>query len=153
MKNVLSSNELKRFWDKFTSSYLKTSNSIDSLFTTMCNLTMLEDLNKQVKIKNVLELACGPGKGLIHLANIFQGQNATICGTDLSTKMLDVAYDNLKRRKDINVEYKNFRNSSDSQSNESDRPTFHLYECDNENMDIFHDKNFDVLLSITHSTL
>ena len=110
MKNVLSSNEIKKFWDKFTTSYLKTSKSLDSLFATMCDLTMLEDpMNKQGKIKNVLEMACGPGKGLIHLANIFQGQNATICGTDLSTNMLDVAFDNLSKRNDINIEYNSLK--------------------------------------------
>lgn len=143
MKHVLSTQELKVFWDKFTLSYLKTGNSLHSLFYTMCDLTITEE--NKLNTENILEMACGSGKGLIHLAKLFQDKKVNIHGTDISTNMLDIACNNLMRlskKNEINFVYKEHKNIVNDSL-----PSISISQCDNEDMNVFPDKYFDVILS------
>jgi ubiquinone/menaquinone biosynthesis C-methylase UbiE len=141
MKKIANSAELKVFWDTFEKLYSKRiTYNLHSVFVNMCNITKL---HSDKKFDSILELSCGSGIGLQYLSNTFKSRRVDIYGTDISTKMLNSSYEKLKNLSDINLIYKGEK----LLNNESINPIMILDEADNEDLKIFEDKKFDVILS------
>jgi len=141
MQNVMSSSQLKTFWDKFQKLYTqRIAIDINLPLVAMCNLGRIKT---NPNIKKILELSCGPGVGLEHIiSNLTKTQNdVEIYAGDISENMLQNCFDNLKELKEINLKYK--ENSFDNNS----KLTVSLSELDNENLSTFSDKSIDVVIS------
>lgn len=140
MKKIFNSAELKIFWDSFEKLYSTRINyNFQSVFVNMCNIT---DLHCDTGKNNILELSIGPGTGLAYLYSILNKRKVTIYGTDISTNMLNTSFNNLVNLNGINLNY-----GSNKVNNDKTDVLINLEECDNENLNIFENKKFDILLS------
>jgi ubiquinone/menaquinone biosynthesis C-methylase UbiE len=136
MKKVMNSTELKIFWDTFQKNYEKNvSLNIHPPYVAMCNIA------KIIEKKSILELSVGPGTGLSELSNLMKNKECQIYGTDISTNMLEASYNRLQNNPNINLFYQDKIHDNKSSVNVT------LKECDNENLQIFEDKIFDVVIS------
>jgi ubiquinone/menaquinone biosynthesis C-methylase UbiE len=141
MQNVMSSSQLKTFWDKFQKLYTqRIAININLPLVAMCNLGRIKT---NTNINKILELSCGPGVGLEHLINNLKSRQneVEIYGGDISENMLQNSFDNLKENKEINLKFKENFFDNNSKLNVS------LSELDNENLSQFSDKTFDVVIS------
>jgi len=140
MKKIFNSAELKIFWDSFEKLYSTRINyNFQSVFVNMCNIA---DLHCDTGKNNILELSIGPGTGLAYLYSILNKRKVTIYGTDISTNMLNTSFNNLVNLNGINLNY-----GSNKVNNDKTDVLINLEECDNENLNIFENKKFDILLS------
>jgi ubiquinone/menaquinone biosynthesis C-methylase UbiE len=140
-KKILSSLELKQFWDSFSSSYNKSSEVLHSLFMPMTQVSLTKPASEY---KNILELAIGSGRGIKHLYVTFPNTETKIYGTDISTKMLEASKLNLET---VNIKNYFMKSETDVYENVNKHTRVFLSEQDNEDLSLFREKYFDLILS------
>jgi ubiquinone/menaquinone biosynthesis C-methylase UbiE len=143
---IMSSNELKQFWNQFSNVYSSTQeHNTFPFYPILSNIVKITDKLKSQNQLNILELAAGSGEGLHYLTNKLKSfdlhnKKINLTGTDLSHIMLSSAYNKLKALSDVSV-------SMDGHCEPSNNPiSINLKEADNEQLP-FKDNSFDCIIS------
>ena len=166
MKRILTTQELKKSWNKFGLDYINyLERCIFTVYVNILNLSKLEGKSK------ILELACGGGHGLRYLVGmeLFNPLNQLtntkkIFAGELAENMLIRTYNNLKTDLNNNDKFRNFElnhfNVDEVSKIISHRKEFSfLFETDanktqinllslnNENLEVFDENYFDAVIS------
>ena len=144
--HIMTSDELKLFWNQFERSYRnRMEDNLLPIHTTMCNLLKLKDNIQSSNKINILEMAIGSGEGIkniIHkcISNNINNKEIEIFATDISDSMINASYDKIKNIDKISISLNNQEDSKQENIRVS------LIEADNEDLP-FEDNKMDIIIS------
>lgn len=127
MKKVMTSNELKLFWNEFSNSYVnKMEHELLPSYISLFNISNMKNTSIEDKI---LELSIGGGYGFKFLLE--NTESKTVFGGDISEEMINIANERIKTINPKSIQSKQVKISI----------------IDNENLSFFNDNSIDKVIS------